>query len=119
MKLLYTNFHDGDGGGHPPYVVAPARALAARHEVHVAAPAGSRLLREAQALPGVHAVAQEFPNGLKKLRARMRAQNALAALLRAHAFDLVHVNGSADHRLVMAALHGLRRRPRVVLTKHN
>jgi glycosyltransferase involved in cell wall biosynthesis len=119
MKLLYTNFHDGDGGGHTTYVVALARALAARHEVHVAAPADSRLLREAQALPGVHAVAQEFPNGLKKLRARMRAQNALAALLRAHAFDLVHVNGSADHRLVMAALRGLRRRPRIVLTKHN
>lgn len=119
MKLLYTNFHDGDGGGHTTYVVALARALAARHEVHVAAPAGSRLLREAAALPGVHAVAQAFPNGLKRLRARLQAQRALAALLRAHDFDLVHVNGSADHRLVMAALRGLRRRPRIVLTKHN
>ncbi|MFC5576934.1 glycosyltransferase family 4 protein [Lysobacter niabensis] len=119
MRLLYTNFHGGDGGGHTTYVVALARALAARHEVHVAAPAGSRLLREAGALPGVHAVAQAFPNGLKQLRARMQAQRALAALLRAHDFDLVHVNGSADHRLVMAALRGLRRRPRIVLTKHN
>ena len=34
-------------------------------------------------------------------------------------FDIVHVNGSADHRLVLAALRGLPRRPKVVLTKHN
>ena len=119
MKLLYTNFHDGDGGGHTTYLVALARALASRHEVHVAAPAGSRLLREAQALPGVHAVAQAFPNGLRELRARAIARRELAALLRAHEFDIVHVNGSADHRLVLAALRGLPKRPRIVLTKHN
>ena len=51
MKMLYTNFHDGDGGGHTTYVVALARGLAARHEVHVAAPASSRLLREAAPCP--------------------------------------------------------------------
>ncbi|GAB3368809.1 glycosyltransferase family 4 protein [Lysobacter rhizosphaerae] len=119
MKLLYTNFHDGDGGGHTTYIVTLARALATRHEVHVAAPASSRLLREARGLAGVHVAAQEFPNGLKQLRSRRRARRALAALLRAHDFDVVHVNGSADHRLVLAAMRGLRRRPRIVLTKHN
>ena len=119
MKLLYTNFHDGDGGGHTTYVVALARALAARHTVHVAAPASSRLLREAQALPGVSAVAQEFPNGLKKIVARQRAYRALKQLLHAQRFDVVHVNGSADHRLVLAAMRGLPEPPRVVLTRHN
>lgn len=119
MKLLYTNFHDGDGGGHTTYVIALARGLATRHDVHVAAPEGSRLLREALALPGVHAVAQAFPNGMKKFGARIRARRALAALLREHDFDIVHVNGSADHRLVLSVLRGLRRRPRIVLTKHN
>lgn len=119
MKLLYTNFHDGDGGGHTRYVIALAGALAARHEVHVAAPGTSRLLREAQALPGVHATAQAFPNGLKRWVARMQARRTLAALLREHDFDVVHVNGSADHRLVLSALRGLPRRPRIVLTKHN
>lgn len=119
MKLLYTNFHDGDGGGHTTYIATLARALSARHDVHVAAPARSRLLQEALAMPGVHAIAQEFPNGLRRLAARMRAQRSLAALLRANDFDVVHVNGSADHRLVLAAARGLARRPRIVLTKHN
>ncbi|RNF84495.1 glycosyltransferase family 4 protein [Montanilutibacter psychrotolerans] len=119
MKLLLTNFHDGDGGGHTTYVLALARGLAPRHEVHVAAPEGSRLYREAAASLGVHALAQAFPNGLKRLAARLRARAQLAAYLREHDFDVVHVNGSADHRLVMSALRGLPQRPRIVLTKHN
>src|SRR5688500_17712820 len=117
MKLLYTNFHAGDGGGHTTYVVALARGLSPRHEVFVAAPEGSRLLREARALPGVHAMAQAFPNGLRELGARIRARAALARLLREQAFDVVHVNGSADHRLVLSAMRGLARRPKLVLTK--
>jgi glycosyltransferase involved in cell wall biosynthesis len=119
LKLLFTNFHDGDGGGHTTYVLTLAGALAGRHEVHVAAPPASQLYRRARAISGVRVWAQPFPNGLNRLVARWRARQQLAALLREHDFDLVHVNGSADHRLVMAAMRGLARRPRVVLTKHN
>jgi len=119
MKLLYTNFHSGSGGGHTTYIRELARALAPRHEVHVAAPAGSRLLAEAAGLPGVQALAQPFPNGLRRLRERADAIRRLHACLRAHRFDIVHVNGSADHRIVIAALRGVSPRPRVVLTKHN
>jgi len=119
LKILFTNFHGGDGGGHTTYLTALAGALAARHEIHVAAPAGSRLLREAKALPGVHAIAQAFPNGLGSVLPRQRARRKLARYIRAHAFDIVHVNGSADHRLVVSTLRGLPFRPRIVLTKHN
>ena len=119
LKLLFTNFHDGDGGGHTTYILRLAEALAARHEVHVAAPPGSRLLREAGCLPGVHAIGQPFPNGFQRLASRWRARRRLAAWLRAHPVDVVHVNGSADHRLVMAARHGMARPPKIVLTKHN
>ncbi len=45
MKILYTNFHYGDGGGHTTYIVSLARALHGQHTLHVAAPADSRLLR--------------------------------------------------------------------------
>ncbi|WP_109124337.1 glycosyltransferase family 4 protein [Dyella sp. C11] len=117
MKLLYTNFHGGDGGGHTTYIRELAAALAARHEVHVAAPPGSRLNREARALPGVFVVDQPFPNGLNRWKARRRARAQLAAYLREQQFDLVHVNGSADHRLVLAAMPS--KRPALVWTKHN
>ncbi|MET0254859.1 MAG: glycosyltransferase family 4 protein [Luteibacter sp.] len=119
MRILYTNFHAGDGGGHTTYLTSLARGLAGRHEVHVAAPPGSRLNREARALAGVHVLDQPYPNGLGRLPARWRARAQLAAYLREHRFDIVHVNGSADHRLVISSLRGVRPRPAIVLTKHN
>jgi len=119
MKVLFTNFHAGDGGGHTTYVTGLARGLASRHTIHVAAPPGSRLHREARAIAGVGVIDQPFPNGLGKLAARRRALRQLATWLRQNPVDIVHVNGSADHRLVMAAVRGLPVRPAIVLTKHN
>ncbi|WP_043958341.1 glycosyltransferase family 4 protein, partial [Lysobacter sp. A03] len=119
MKILLTNFHDGDGGGHTTYLASLARGLATRHRVCVAAPPGSRLLREAGELTGVATLAQPFPNGLRQLGAIRRARKFLAAHLHEQAYDLVHVNGSADHRLVLAAMRGLPKTPLLVLTKHN
>lgn len=119
MKILLTNFHDGDGGGHTTYLLALARGLRNRHDIHVAAPACSRLYREAAAIDGIHTIAQPFPNGLGKTSASMRARRALRAHIGAHTFDIVHVNGSADHRLVLAALRGIDKRPKLILTKHN
>jgi L-malate glycosyltransferase len=119
MKLLLTNFHDSDGGGHTTYLIALARGLRERHQVHLALPPSSRAYREAQALDGVRVHAQPFPNGLKQMAARRDALKRLRALLDTERFDIVHVNGSADHRLVLSALRGLRPRPTLVWTKHN
>jgi len=119
MKVLFTNFHAGDGGGHTTYVLALARGLAPAHGICVAAPPGSRLNREARAIDGIQVLDQPFPNGLGKLAARRRALRHLANWLRENPVDIVHVNGSADHRLAMAAVRGLRQRPAIVLTKHN
>ena len=119
MKILLTNFHEGDGGGHTTYLLALARGLAGAHEVHLAVPSGSRLYREAVALDGVRTVAQPFPNGVAQLAAAMRARRQLRDYLRTHAFDIVHVNGSTDHRMVLSACAGLARKPKIVLTKHN
>ncbi|MBP6749347.1 MAG: glycosyltransferase family 4 protein [Xanthomonadaceae bacterium] len=119
MKILYTNFHDGDGGGHTTYLIALARGLRARHEIHLALPPSSRAYREAQALDDVRTHAQPFPNGLKQWAAQRAARKSLRALLERERFDIVHVNGSADHRLVLSALRGLNPRPKLVWTKHN
>ncbi|MGA7439972.1 MAG: glycosyltransferase family 4 protein, partial [Luteibacter sp.] len=77
------------------------------------------LNREARGIEGIAVLDQPFPNGLGKLAARRRALRQLAGWLREHEMDIVHVNGSADHRLVMAAVRGLRGRPAIILTKHN
>lgn len=119
MKILLTNFHTGNGGGHDTYLMALAQHLGARHSVWLAVPPDSALFRKALSLPKVQVLAQPFPNGLKNIWQTRRARRQLAHCLRQHRFDVVHVNGSADHRLVLGALGGLAPKPRVVLTKHN
>lgn len=119
MRVLLTNFHETDGGGHTTYVLSLARGLATRHEVTVAAPPGSRLHREASRRPGITTLAQPFPHAVHEWFARRRALRQLAAWFESHPVDLVQVAGSADHRLVLAALRGVRPRPLVVLARHN
>jgi glycosyltransferase involved in cell wall biosynthesis len=118
MRICYTNFHSQDGGGHTTYVLSLARSLAQRHDIWVIAPQTSRLYREAGRIPGVHRRSLPFstsPTG------SLRDAIALRALIRQEAFDLIHVNGSADHRCAMLASLLLRGklRPRIVFTKHN
>lgn len=116
MKILYTNFHQGDGGGHTTYVMSLARVLCHKSSVTVAAPARSRLLAEADALPGVRAIPLEFKG---RLRDQIVALRRLRALLRDENFDVIHVNGSADHRLCMIATMGMgAKRPFIVYTQH-
>ncbi|MFD4838194.1 glycosyltransferase [Achromobacter sp. NPDC058515] len=117
MKILYTNFHRGDGGGHTTYVMSLARMLRRKSQVTVAAPRGSRLQAEAEALPGLRSIDLEFKGRpLQQLSALRR----LRALLRKEEFDVLHVNGSADHRLCMLATIGMgARRPFIVYTQHN
>ena len=117
MKILYTNFHAGpDIGGHTIYVSRLAEGLCGQHRITVAAPASSALHALAMQAPGVTAYAQNYPSRLYRLPAALRT---LRTLLKAEDFHVVHVNGSADHRLVALAALFLKHRPRIVLTKHN
>lgn len=116
MKILYTNFHTGNGGGHVTYIINLAKVLARDHQITVAAPATSRLHRYAKALPGVAVVDMEYqtrPASWFKERARLRR------LIMDGRFDVIHANGAADHKQVMLATLGMSRRPRIVFTKHN
>ncbi|ACF53279.1 MULTISPECIES: glycosyltransferase family 4 protein [Stenotrophomonas] len=118
MKILYTNFHYGDGGGHTTYIVSLARALHGQHTLHVAAPADSRLLRTVAEEGIATAVPMAFGSGLPTLPQQLAEQRALRRRVRDEGIDLVHVNGARDHRFVMQGLLGMRRPP-IVLTKHN
>jgi len=117
MRILYTNFHRGDGGGHTTYVLSLAGALRNTHDIVVAAPAESRLFKAASAMSGVRAEALDFRGGM--LGALPNARR-LRRLLVQERFDVAHVNGSADHRVCMLAGLGLGAdSPAVVYTQHN
>ncbi len=117
MKILYTNFHRDDGGGHTTYVVSLVQALSASHQIVVAAPRASRLYKSVASMPGVRVRPSEFKGGLLSSVLRSRQ---FRAFLHQEKFDIIHVNGSADHRFCMLALFGFgRSRPAVIYTQHN
>lgn len=117
MKILYTNFHNSPGiGGHTSYISRLITGLNPEHDISVAVPAESALHRIASAIPGVTVHAQDYPSKLQRLPA---ASARLRSVLREGRYDVVHVNGTADHRLVMLALVGMRHKPAIVFTKHN
>ncbi|KFL52669.1 glycosyl transferase family 1 [Burkholderia pyrrocinia] len=116
MNILYTNFHGDYGGGQDTYVRDLAAAMSRHHRVTVASPEGSRLSRLLKDSPDVAIFDMEFkPRWNRLCQELVRLRQRIVA----ERFDVVHVNGSADHRQVMLALLGCRYRPAVVLTKHN
>ncbi|MDR5731532.1 glycosyltransferase family 4 protein [Caballeronia sp. LZ025] len=120
MKILLTNFHDGRGGGHDTYIVAIARALSVRHQVFIAAPGSSRLFDHARALPGVTAVPMSFPAKIKDFPRMRAAWRTLRTLIECERFDVIHANGSPDHRLLLLVMLWWKKpRPGIVFTKHN
>ncbi|MGO1766815.1 aminopeptidase [Advenella sp. S44] len=117
MKILYTNFHSSPGiGGHTSYISRLIAALNADHDIAVAVPSQSALHRMASAMPGVHVHAQDYPSKLQHLP---KAAGSLRNILRKGRYDVIHVNGTADHRLAMLAMLGMRRKPAIIFTKHN
>lgn len=116
MNILFTNFHATDGGGHVTYILHLARALAEQHQISIATPSTSRLYRYAAELPGVTRLDQWYISRVQKMVPEVRQ---LRQRVRQGRYDIIHINGSADHRHVMLACMGLRKRPRLVWTKHN
>lgn len=117
MKVLITNFHQGDGGGHTTYITALVMAFKEKHDITVIAPKTSRLYQTLSVFAGVRVIAHDFKGALLKTLGDVVS---FRALLRKENFDVVHVNGSVDHRLCfLAAVNLGSRRPAIVFTQHN
>ncbi|CAD6547930.1 glycosyltransferase [Paraburkholderia sabiae] len=116
MKILYTNFHSGHGGGHDTYISGLAAAMSGDNEVTVASPRGSHLSQQVRRIPGVRVVEIDFKPRWQRFLANLVR---LRSLITESRFDVIHVNGSADHRQVMLAIAGCASKPAIVFTKHN
>ncbi|MGB3289235.1 MAG: glycosyltransferase family 4 protein [Burkholderiaceae bacterium] len=116
MKILITDIHHGNGGGHVTYVLSLLEGLKDQYDLTIAAPPTGRLYRAASELDGVRVLPGLYTSRPFTLLKEVRQ---LRKFLKQERFDVVHVNGGADHRHVMLASLGLRRRPAIVWTKHN
>lgn len=116
MKILYTNIHYGNGGGHVTYIINLLNTLGHEHELWVGTPGVSRLYRYVKAVPHVHLVDQCYTARFFTL---VKEVLALRQFLKQEQFDIVHVNASADHRHFMLASLGLAKPPKIIWTRHN
>ncbi|WP_397475689.1 glycosyltransferase family 4 protein [Pusillimonas sp.] len=116
MKILITDIHHGNGGGHVTYILNLLRGLKDQCNLTLAAPASGRLFDLASKIQGVRTVPCLYTSRPLPL---LNEVLSLRRFLARESFDVVHVNGSADHRHMMLARLGLRRQPAIVWTKHN
>ena len=116
MKILITDILRGNGGGHRTYVLSLIKGLKHEHDITLAVPATGRLYKTAVNETGVRVLPGQYTSRPLDLIKEVRA---LRKFLQQERFDVVHVNGSADHRHMMLASLGLSHRPAIVWTKHN
>ena len=122
IRLLFTNFHPFDGGGHATYFKTLIACLhgAPEFELHAGVPQTSKTYQIAIS-HHIPAHALDFPGKLREFSAVINNVLKLRSLLKRIPFDIIHSNGSPDHRLVIYTLWTLpkKNRPALVLTKHN
>lgn len=116
MKILITDIHHGNGGGHVTYVLSLLKGLKDDVDLTVAAPPTGRLYQYAASLAGVRVLPGLYTSRPLSL---LKEVMLLRKFLKRERFDVIHVNGGADHRHIMLASLGLRHRPAIVWTKHN
>ncbi|MES2997872.1 MAG: glycosyltransferase family 4 protein [Pseudomonadota bacterium] len=116
MRILFCNFHEGHGGGQDTYLLSLIKALHSHHTVALASPTTSRLYLTLK---------KEIPCFGINYKAILRQWRLLKPLLafkqwiEKQRFDIIHINGSADHRTILLIYPFLKHRPKLVLTKHN
>jgi len=116
MKILHTNFLQG-WGGQSNRIFNVCRGLAQRgHEVVIAAPANSELVKRARAAGLPTDGSMKFRRGLRPVTV-MRDIRRMRGLLREGRFDILHTHGSQDSWV--AAFANRPKRLPVVRTKHN
>ncbi|WP_218814552.1 glycosyltransferase family 4 protein [Rickettsiella endosymbiont of Dermanyssus gallinae] len=117
MRLLFCNFHEANGGGQDTYLLSLIKTLQPHHTVALACPPSSRLyltLQETVPCCGIN-----YKALFREWRSLFKQLYAFKQWVEKQAFDIIHVNGSADHRAVLLIYPFLKHRPKLVLTKHN
>lgn len=118
LKILHTNFHRG-WGGQSNRILVLCRSLVDRgHDITIAAPEGSELLKRASEFDITTFGEASFPRGFRPAGI-MKDVRALRSLVRKEQFEIIHTHGSQDSWSVAYAMRKFKPRPFVVRTKHN
>ena len=118
MRILFCNFHQGHGGGHDTYIFNLIKDLSRKnHTISVACPISSQLYASINQAVSRYAI--DYNNILKKWWKNLKQIYLFKQWIDQNHFDIIHLNGSACHRVILLLYPFLKHKPKLVFTKHN
>jgi glycosyltransferase involved in cell wall biosynthesis len=120
MNILYTNFHPGNGGGHTTYLnylfngVLPLGINA-----FIAVPKVSKLNKDLKQNYPSKVFDIDFPGKPKEFFNIIKNIKKLKHIITKKQIDIVHVNGTPDHKVVMLCKWFYKLNFHIIRTKHD
>ena len=122
MNVLFTNFHPGNGGGHTTYLTYLFKDILSDNDdinPYIAVPKTSKLNLDLKFLYPTRVFDVDFPGKPKEIIQALLNARKLKKIIIENNIDLIHVNGTPDHKVVMLCrwLYGLSYK--IIRTKHD
>ncbi|WP_342219576.1 glycosyltransferase family 4 protein [Rickettsiella endosymbiont of Miltochrista miniata] len=115
---MFCNFHTGYTGGHNTYILSLIEGyLQKNHTISVACPASSQLYLSLS--PAVARYAIDYHRILKKWVRNLKQLYLFKQWIAQNHFDIIHLNGSACHRVILLLYPFLKHKPKLIFTKHH
>jgi len=121
MNILYTNFHPGNGGGHTTYLtyIFDGMCIFDDLNTYIAVPKTSKLNKDLKQKYPEKVFDIDFPGKPKEIINIIKNVRVLSRRVRENNIDIIHVNGTPDHKVVMLCKWVYRFDFKIVRTKHD
>ena len=119
-NILLTNFHPGNGGGHTTYIKSIVNQFKdSEFKFIIAAPKKSLIFKSLKQNYPERVFDIDFPSKIREIIGILRNIQRFNYIINKYAIDIVHVNGSPDHKIAAACKLLFRRNYKIVRTKHD
>ena len=122
MNILYTNFHPGSGGGHSTYLKYLFKSISSQKKelnLFIAVPKSSNLNNELRKRFNSHVFDIDFPGKPKNILQIIKNVRLIAKIIKQNKIDIIHTNGTPDHKLVMICKWLFKFEYKIIRTKHD
>lgn len=121
MNILYTNFHPGNGGGHTTYLTYVFNGMNIFDDLntYIAVPKKSKLNKDLKQIYPEKVFDIDFPGKPKEIINIIKNVRVLSKIVRENNIDVIHVNGTPDHKVVMLCKWAYSFNFKIIRTKHD
>lgn len=121
MNILFTNFHPGNGGGHRTYLNYLFNYISDLDNIniYIAVPKLSKLNLDIKSKYSSQVFDVDFPGKPKNFLQIFKNVIILSKLIKQNKIEIVHTNGTPDHKVVMLCKWIYRFDFKIIRTKHD